>query len=134
MIHPHHSLSPQSLTEILETSINQGISSKEAAKRLLLYKRNEIFKKEKRSKWKIFINQFSDPIIYILAIATTIAFLFHDWLEGIAILIVIVITTAIGFFMELQARQSLEALRKISLSHLFSQVIRDGKITKIKTI
>lgn len=133
MIQNPYSLSFQSLTKKLETNISQGISSKEAVKRILLYKRNEIFKKEKKSKWKILINQFIDPIIYILAIATTIAFLFQDWLEGIAILIVIIITTAIGFFMELQARQSLESLRKISLRHLLSQVIRDGKITKIKT-
>ncbi|MFT7251262.1 MAG: Ca2+-transporting ATPase [Flavobacterium sp.] len=133
MIQNPYSLSLQSLTKKFETNISKGISSKEAVKRILLYKRNEIFKKEKKSKWKILINQFIDPIIYILAIATTIAFLFQDWLEGIAILIVIIITTAIGFFMELQARQSLEALRKISLRHLLSQVIRDGKITEIKT-
>jgi Ca2+-transporting ATPase len=133
MIQNPYSLSLQSLTKKFETNISKGISSEEAVKRILLYKRNEIFKKEKKSKWKILINQFIDPIIYILAIATTIAFLFQDWLEGIAILIVIIITTAIGFFMELQARQSLEALRKISLRHLLSQVIRDGKITEIKT-
>ena len=41
------------------------------------------------------------------------AFLFKDWAEGIAILIVILITVSIGFFMELQALRSLETLRKM---------------------
>ncbi|ARV14800.1 cation-translocating P-type ATPase [Polaribacter sp. SA4-12] len=133
MIHHYFSISFQNVAKNFETNINKGISSKEASKRLLYYKQNEILKKEKQSKWKILANQFIDPIIYILAIATLLAFLFQNWLEGFAILIVIVITTAIGFFMELQARQSLEALRKMSLSHLLSQVIRDGKIIEVKT-
>jgi Ca2+-transporting ATPase len=133
MVLNYFSISFQNVAKKLKTNINKGISSKEASKRLFYYKQNEILKKEKQSKWKIFANQFIDPIIYILAIATLLAFLFQNWLEGFAILIVIVITTAIGFFMELQARQSLEALRKMSLSHLLSQVIRDGKIIEVKT-
>ncbi|ARV06229.1 ATPase P [Polaribacter sp. SA4-10] len=133
MILNYFSISFQNVAKKLDTNINKGISSKEALKRLLYYKQNEILKKEKQSKWKILVNQFIDPIIYILTIATLIAFLFQNWLEGFAILIVIIITTAIGFFMELQARQSLEALRKMSLSHLLSQVIRDGNILEVKT-
>jgi Ca2+-transporting ATPase len=126
-------LSYQDVAKKLETNIDQGLSSKQAAKRLLYYKKNEILKKEKQSKWSILAGQFIDPIIFILAIATILAFLFQDWLEGISILIVIVITTVIGFFMELQARQSLEALRKISLKYALSQVVRDGKTLEVRT-
>lgn len=133
MIHSPSSLTFQKVAEKLKTTIDQGISSKDAAKRLLYYKQNEILIKEKQSKWIVLINQFKNPIIYILVLATLLAFLFQDWLEGIAIIIVIVITTAIGFFMELQARNTLEALQKISLKYLLSQVIRDGIIKEVKT-
>lgn len=133
MINNHFLFSFQNVAKNLKTSIDKGISSKEAAKRLLYYKKNELIKKKPKSKWKVFSTQFVDPIIYILAIATLLAFLFQNWLEGIAILIVIVITTAIGFIMELQAIQSLEALRKISLKYQVIPTIRDGEILEIKT-
>lgn len=134
MINNAFAISSKNVATILRTAIDKGLSSKEAAKRLLYYKRNEILKKKNQSKGLILAKQFIDPIIFILIIATILAFLFQDWLEGIAILIVVIITTMIGFFMELQARKSLETLHKINLSHLFSRVLRDGKIIREKTI
>jgi Ca2+-transporting ATPase len=133
MIHNPFSISFQDVAKKLDTTIDKGLSSKEAAKRLLQYKQNDIAKNEKKSKFKILVNQFADPIIYILAVATVLAFGFQDWLEGVAILIVILITITIGFSMELQAIKSLEALRKIGLKHILSRIFRDGKNKKIKT-
>ena len=122
----------QNVAKKLETNIDKGLSSKEAAKRLLRYKQNDIIQQARQNKFKILANQFADPIIYILTAATILAFGFQDWLEGIAILIVILITVAIGFSMELQAIQSLEALRKIGLKYVKSRVLRDGNNVKIK--
>ena len=132
MIHSPFSISVENVAKQLGTDIEKGLSSKEASERLTKYKPNDIVQKEQQSKFKILANQFADPIIYILAVATLLAFAFQDWLEGIAILIVILITVMIGFSMELQARQSLEALRKIGLKHVRSRVRRDGKIVKVK--
>lgn len=126
------SISFEDVAKKLETDIAIGLSSKEASKRLLQYKENDIAENKKQSKFKILASQFADPIIYILAFATLLAFAFQDWPEGFAILIVILITVAIGFSMELQAIQSLEALRKIGLKHVMSRIVRDGKTEKIK--
>lgn len=126
------SMSCEDIAKKLETDITKGLSLKEADKRLLQYKQNDIAKNEKQSKFKILASQFADPIIYILAVATILAFAFQDWLEGFAILVVILITVSIGFSMELQAIQSLEALRKIGLKHIMSHILRDGKTEKIK--
>jgi len=78
----------------------------------------------------ILADQLLDPIIYILAVAAVLAFLFSDLLEGFAILVVILISVGIGFFMELQAIRSLEALRK--MGQAMTHVIRSGKRIKIR--
>ena len=129
MIQHPVSLTYQTVAKKLGTNIDLGLSNKEAAARLLKYSENKILKKERQSNWKILISQFLNPIIYILLIATLIAFLFQNWLEGMAILIVILITISIGFFMELQAMSYLIALSKIGQARV--RVLRDGKIKKI---
>lgn len=134
MTHIHHpySLTYKDLAKKLGTTTDEGLSSVEAQKRLLYYKQNDIAESKKQSKWKTLINQFIDPIILILVIATFLAFIFQNLAEAIAILVVIMITVIIGFAMELQAQYSLEALRKIGLKHVVCRVIRDSELLKIK--
>jgi Ca2+-transporting ATPase len=107
-----------------------GLPEEEATKRHLRYPKNEIPKNRPKSKWRILLDQLADPIIYILIGATVLAFFLRDWQEGIAILVVILITVLIGFFMELQAVKSLESLRKLGQTQ--AQVIRSGKIDLIR--
>lgn len=126
------SLSYKDIAKKSGTNTDKGLSSTEAKKRLLYYKQNDIVKSKKQSRWKTLGNQFFNPIILILVIATLLAFSFQNLAEAIAILIVIIITVVIGFVMELQAQQSLEALRKIGLKHLMCRVIRDGELLKVK--
>lgn len=130
MIQNPFSQTIQRIAKDLETDIEQGLTGIEASKRLITYKENVILKKESRSKWKILLDQFLDPIIYILIGATAIAFLFQNWLEGIAILIVILITIGIGYFMELQAIRSLQALSKMGQARV--QVLRAGEVMEIQ--
>ncbi len=65
----------------------------------------------------------------LLAMATVIAVAMGDHLEAVAILIVIVINTAIGFFTEWKASVALLALRKQAVR--VAQVIREGSETEI---
>src|SRR5690606_12037533 len=90
-----------------------GLKRDEAARRLIKYGPNQIPQEGSKSRWRILADQFLNPIIYILAIASVLAFFFSDMLESFAIVVVILISVGIGFFMELQAVRSLEALRKM---------------------
>jgi Ca2+-transporting ATPase len=118
------------VVEQLDGNVENGLSKEEVKQLLLRYGKNELPKKKPKKKWRIFINQFLDPIIYILIVAALLAFTFTEWLEGIAILIVIIISVFIGFFMELQAVRSLESLRK--MGQAVTRVLREGKIIHIK--
>lgn len=124
-----YSLSPQEIAQKYQSDFVKGLNEKTVWKYQTEYGPNQIPQDGPKSRWKILSNQLLDPIIYILATATILAFLFSDWLEGVTVLIVILISVCIGFFMELQAERSLEAIRKIGQT--MTQVIRSGKMQKI---
>lgn len=107
----------------------QGLSKEEVEARLEKYGLNEIPSQGPKPRYRILAGQLMDPIIYILTVAAILAFLFSDALEGMAIIVVILISVGIGFFMELQAIRSLEALRKMGQARTY--VLRSGKKTRV---
>lgn len=125
MIKNAHNLTPGEVTQNLKVDPSSGLSSTEAEKRLVEFGRNRLKQTRPKRTWLIFFEQFLDPVIYVLAGATLLAFLFDETLEGFAVLVVILITASIGFFMEWQAIRSVEALQK--LVQTFANVIRDGQ-------
>ncbi|WP_445957812.1 cation-transporting P-type ATPase [Yeosuana sp.] len=66
MLQNAFTLTSQKVAKKLESGLNKGLSNKEAAKRLLKYKDNEILIKESQIKWKILISPFLDTIITTL--------------------------------------------------------------------
>ena len=114
----------------LDSHSQLGLDREVIQQRLNKYGTNEIPQYAPKKRWRILVDQLLNPILYILIAASILAFIFNDVLEGIAIIIVILISAGIGFFMELQAVRSLEALRKMGQSKIF--VTRSGKSEQIK--
>lgn len=80
-------------------------------------------------KFKIFINQFNSPLIYILFVACFISFYLKEFIDGFIILFVIFINAIVGFIQEIRADDALEALKKMSSPHCY--IKENGKIKKI---
>ncbi len=110
-------------------SKKEGLSDKEVKKRREESGANVIEGKEQKSLFKLFLEQVNNPIIYLLVGAAVISFAFGDIPEGIAIIVVIVLNTAIGFWMEYQARTSIKALKK--LDRLETSARRNGEVIKV---
>jgi P-type Ca2+ transporter type 2C len=108
----------------LDSSAEKGLSQKEAEERLEEFGPNELKKISERSPWSILLDQVKSIIIYILTAAAAVAFIRRSWVDGGAILAVIVINILIGFFTELKATRSIESLQKIDEAEAL--VIRDG--------
>jgi Ca2+-transporting ATPase len=115
----------------LQTDPEKGLTSAEANRRLQSYGPNILELKKPTPLILLFLRQFFSSLMGVLAIASALAFFFQEWLEGIAILVVILINALIGFFMELQAVRSMEALRKLTQS--YSNVIRNGTLQSVET-
>ena len=126
--HPHI-LSVEEILKSFETDAAKGISQAEAEQRTKDFCTNTYQAQKQKSIWLMLLKQFASPIVYLLVIGAAVSFYFQDLLEGFAIIAVIFINALIGFFMELQARSSMNALKEMDV--IVSRVIRDGKVQEI---
>lgn len=124
-----HDKSQEYILREYQSEPEKGLTQEEAALRLRSLGRNEINQEDRQSLWLIFLSQFNNALVYMLIVAAGLSFFFQEWLDGSAILVVILINAIIGFYMEFQAERSMEALKK--LSTLPVKVIRRGTMTEI---
>ncbi len=66
----------------LETDVDQGLTKKQVETRLKEFGPNLIEKKQSKSWLLILLEQFLDPVIYVLIVAAILAFLFGEIIEG----------------------------------------------------
>jgi Ca2+-transporting ATPase len=124
-----HAIPFQEVIAQLNSVDKTGLSREDVQQRLQQYGLNEIVKEEHQKGWQIFLRQFKSPMVYLLLFAAGMSFYFKEWLDGGAILIVILINACIGFYMEFQAGRSMEALQK--LSSVPAKVLRNEKLQEI---
>ncbi|MGM0504640.1 MAG: cation-translocating P-type ATPase [Bacteroidota bacterium] len=113
----------------LYKSREDGLTTNEAEERKKEYGPNKLAAKKQKSIFRLFVDQINNPVIYLLLVIVAISLFFNDFKEAIAIGVVIVLNTIIGFWMEYQAQQSIKALKK--LDKLKAQVKREGKTKTI---
>ncbi len=106
-------------------TVTDGLSAEDAEARLQLYGPNELETKTVINPLLIFIDQFKSFIIYILLFAVVFSLLIGEYVDSIIILIILLANAFIGFYQELSAHKSLEALKKISTVR--ATVIRDRR-------
>lgn len=106
-----------------------GLSSSEAVRRLNEFGKNRIIAEKKRSLLYILLAQFKSLMVLMLLIAAGFSFWLQEYLDAIAIIIVILINAIIGFWMEWQAEISMNSIKKIA--EVPAKVIRDNKLLQI---
>ncbi len=126
-----HAASIEEAVSLLESDKDQGLSDEKAKERLERFGLNSIAVAKSITPFEILVNQFKSPIVFLLLFAMGLSFWFKEWLDGIAILIVLFINAAIGFYMEIKARKSMLALKK--LSSIPAKVLRNGKLNQINS-
>ena len=96
----------------LNTS-EKGLTSDEAKDRLQRYGLNELKETKKISALKIFLSQFSSPVVWILIVALIISFFAGEITDVAVIGIILVINAILGFIQEYKAERAIEALKKV---------------------
>lgn len=110
----------------LKTDLSNGLSNKEAAKRLEEYGRNELEEQSKKSFISKLIAQFADFLIIILLVAAGISAFVGEREDALVILAIVIINAILGIYQEGKAERSVEALQKLSAPN--AKVIRDGNL------
>ena len=113
----------QALETQLQVKMDTGLSNKLAEKRLKEFGKNKLKTAERESIWVLFMKQFQDFMVIILLAATLIAGLLGEYVDAIAIMIIVLINGIIGFFQEQKAEKSLEKLRELAAPKI--RVFRD---------
>lgn len=104
-------------------SQESGLSEKEAKSRLKIYGFNEV-KTGRVKTFDIFLRQFRSPFSYLLFVASLLAFLIGEKIDGFTILFFVFINVFLGFFQEFRAERSILLLKKYLPSRV--RIMRDG--------
>ncbi|MBQ6559170.1 MAG: HAD-IC family P-type ATPase, partial [Clostridia bacterium] len=131
----YHNKTPNEAAELLETHIKNGLTVKEAARRLSQYGRNTLTAQKKKGVMRRFFEQFNDFMIIILLAAAAVSFITSimsgdaDISEPLIIIAIVVLNALLGVIQEQRAEKSLEALKKLSSPH--ARVVRSGNVLTI---
>lgn len=119
-----------------ETSLSNGLSEKEAQRRLMINGPNELEKEKPTPMWKLVLEQFDDYLIKILLASAAFSFtlaIFQNNGEGITafvepfvILLILIINAIIGVWQENNAANALRALKEMQSET--ARCIRDGRM------
>lgn len=138
----------QAVAASLGVDPNTGLSQAEAERRLAQYGPNELASAPPVPKWKKFLAQFKDPLVYLLLAATGISLV--AWFieranatpgaeggealpfDAIVIVLILIVNAVLGYIQESKAEEAVEALSQMTAPQ--TNVLRDGKIARINTV
>lgn len=113
-----------------------GLSSVEAASRLVSHGPNELRSRPREAAWRRFLKQFADPLVYLLfgAMAISLAAWSLEGASGlpidvVVILLIVLANAVIGFVQENRAADAVAALADMTAAR--ATVLRDGKLATV---
>lgn len=108
-----------------EPSRLHGLSASEVHRRQQEFGTNEIEHRSRTRRLKLLLSQFQSPLIILLLLASSLAFVMGQTVDAAAILTIVGINVLIGYFQEYRAERAMEAL--FSLTARRARVLRDGQ-------
>lgn len=101
-----------------------GLSSSAAKRRLRRFGHNRLQDAGRLSAVRLFVRQFSSPLMLILVLAAIVSAIVADWVDAAIVLAIVLGSGLIGFSQEHVASRALERLR-VRIRHE-TTVLRDG--------
>lgn len=122
------SLSAAELFQHLQTT-PRGLTSAEAEERLARYGFNLLKPRARTDVLTLLLAQFKSPLIAILLFAAVLAFFLHDPTDAIIILVIVLVSSLLGFWQEYRAANAVQKL--LSIVQIKAAAIRDGSQREI---
>jgi cation-transporting P-type ATPase F len=120
-----HQLPIKEITRHLETDLETGLTESEVTKRQSQFGANELKSKPGTSPFVKFLQQFNQPLLYILLIAGAIKAIIGQWVNAWVIWGVTLINAIIGFIQESKAESAIAALASSVRTN--ATILRNGK-------
>lgn len=113
----------QLATKYLNHDFKSGLTSTKAKERLAKDGPN-ILSSKQTPKWKIFLRQFNNIVIYVLLLSALLTLFIGHYTDAIVILAVVIINSLIGYFQETSAANALAKIKDMLAQE--ATVYRDG--------
>ena len=126
-----HSHSVQELNHYLETNLETGLTSTKVKQRQERYGANQLKSKPTKNPLIRFLEQFNQPLLYILLIAGAVKAFLGEWVSAWVIWAVTLINAIIGFVQEAKAEKAIAALA--SAVQTETTVRRNGKKVRVNS-
>ena len=132
------------VAKALNVDTATGLTAAEAKRRLEKFGPNELASAPPVPKWKKFLAQFQDPLVYLLLVATAISVV--AWFierantpgagepvpfDALVIVLILIVNAVLGYIQEARAEQAVAALAQMTAPQ--TAVLRDGKVVHINT-
>lgn len=124
-----HQASSEQLLQVLEVHREEGLSDEETTARQTRYGFNELSEGKRISPLTLFLNQFKDFMVLVLAGATLVSGILGEYLDAITIIAIITLNSVLGFIQEFKAERSLRALKQLSAPS--ANVLRNSKLCSV---
>ena len=124
-----HCLAREAAEQALATSLSQGLSANEAARRLAADGRNVLREAPPRPAWRMLLDQFRDFMILMLIAAALISAAIGEGIDSLAIVAILLVNACIGFVQEYRAAQAMQALKRLAAAR--ARVLRGGEPAEI---
>ena len=120
----YYNESVPAIVSAFQTDSAKGLSLAQVKENREKFGFNELLEKKGKSVWQMFVEQFSDAVIWILIFAAIVSAVIGDALEAAVILVLVLLNAALGVRQEFKAEKAMEALKRLSAPQ--ATVIREG--------
>ncbi|HQC28412.1 MAG TPA: calcium-translocating P-type ATPase, PMCA-type, partial [Methylotenera sp.] len=124
-----HTLTIDEVDRKLNSNHQTGLSHAQVDALMSIHGQNALPEKQRRAAWRMLLDQLTDFMVMVLIAAAVISGLVGDIQDTIAILVIVLLNTAIGFIQEYRAERAMAALKKMSEAN--ARVMRDQQILNV---
>jgi Mg2+-importing ATPase len=115
---------PETVIQQLEGTA-EGLSDAAVARRIEMFGFNRLHPKKRAGALVLLASQFKSPIIITLLLAAGLSFFLHDPIDALIIIVIVLISSLLGFWQERGASNAVEKLLAVVQNKAIVQ--RDGR-------
>lgn len=113
------------LVRSFQTNLEVGLTRAEAQDRFDRFGANELLERTRPGFLALLLNQFNNFLVIILIVAALISLALGEYVDSVAIMVIVLLNAVVGVIQEAKAEEALAALKKMAAPN--AQVIRDGR-------
>ena len=124
-----HQLQAEEVVRLLNVNLQTGLAADDVKHRQQKFGLNRITARPGTPMWLKFLQQFNQPLVYILLAAVVVTALLGEWVDSSVIFTVVFLNAIVGFLQEAKAGKAIESLSQMVATE--TSVRRDGRTQRI---